>query len=114
MDVAPPSVSAPSVTIAAESSVLVSESMTAAELVTSRAFSPSVAVPAMSAPDSTVSVAPVTVTLPCRSIPWANVARPRSMARSASTAPTKRTLPCSVLCTEIGVAERFVTAFCIS
>ena len=101
-------------TISAEASVLAIESTTAADSATSLPSVPSVVVPVTSAPDSTVSVAPVTTTLPSMFAPCASVACPRSTARSLATSPAKRTLPCAVLWTEIGVAVRFDTGAWIS
>ena len=106
----PPSVSVSFTTISAVASAPASRSRTTGVAVASLPFVPSVAVPVMSTPLSTVSVAPVTVTLPLRSMPSASVTPPRSTDKSPFTSPAKRTRPSSVLCTEIGVAARFVTA----
>ena len=114
VDAAPPSVSVSFTTISAEASVLAIKSTTAAGSATSLPFWPRVVVPEMSAPASTVSVAPVTVTLPSMFAPCASVACPRSTATSLATAPAKRTLPCVVLWTESGVAARFDTGARIS
>ena len=114
VDAAPPSVSVSFTTISAELSAPASESMTTGDAVTSLPSLPNVVVPEMSAPDSTVSVAPVTTTLPSMFAPGASVACPRSTARSLATSPAKRTLPCAVLWTESGVAARFDTGACIS
>ena len=110
VEAAPPSVSVSFTTISAVASAPASRSRTTGVAVANLPFVPSVAVPVMSTPLSTVSVAPVTVMLPLRSMPSASVTPPRSTDKSPFTSPAKRTLPWSVLWTEIGVAARFVTA----